>query len=469
MASPPKRPRDEHSLSPTNKRSKSSPEDKAARLAEKDAKRIEREEKKREKDQAKAKELAEKEEKKRIKEEAKARELLERSKELAEKEEKRRLKEEVRAKELAEKEKKDRMQLKMGNFFKKAEPPKPMPVLAKEQSSVFMPFSLKEHTRLGKFGKSSKPQDAVSFEEHLRSGADQSPPDIRATLQTAKRREWRKVCGEGRRRVTLRERLLEVSNVPIEERFKDISYKLIQFHSDVRPAYFGTMTTTPAARGLLTGRFPHAKTIELNYDYDSEADWIEGDDDDAGEELGDDDDMSVTSKDTYGGESDDFVDDDEDTGTKHNLGVKGTLIPSLLGIFSADDCAPVEQMRLQTLIDTKLPIDPLKDYWNPAPVLAEIIKNTTNTIKLHPSLPASAILVRKTTTTNSPQSASFPEKYLPAFKKAIQGSNLTKINLVEKLRLEFKQYKVSKKAIEDMLNEIAQRQGRGQHDVWTLK
>lgn len=420
MPPSPKRISDDQSVNLTTKRPKISAEDKALKLAEREAKRLEREQKKKAKDEA-------------------------------------------RARELAEKEKKDRAQLKMGNFFKKASPSKQPPVLGHEESTVFKPFHLKQHMQIAALAPRSSEDEAL-FDDELTSWTAEHPCNIRLSLRLDKRgrkhdRQTRHIKSQ-----TLRDRLLEVSNVPIEQRFQDINYKLIQFHSDVRPAYFGTVTTTPAARGLVTGRCPCVKTDDLNYDYDSEADWIEGEDDDAGEELGDDDDISVASKDSYSGESDDFLDDEDNPRPREDRGTSEYLMPSILGIFHALDCAPVQHMHLQKLVDTDLPIDPFENYWDPISTSCENSKDFTAE-----TAPLNAVPLKKTSITTPGIAAAFPDSLLPAFRKAIQGCNLTKINLVEKLRIEFKPHKVSKRAIEDKLSEVAQRQGKSQHDVWTLR
>jgi hypothetical protein len=56
-------------------------------------------------------------------------------------------------------------------------------------------------------------------------------------------------------------------------------WKLIQFTEDVRPPYFGTWTTKSK---LVNGKKPFGRAEELEYDYDSEAEWEE---DEIGEEL----------------------------------------------------------------------------------------------------------------------------------------------------------------------------------------
>jgi hypothetical protein len=60
-------------------------------------------------------------------------------------------------------------------------------------------------------------------------------------------------------------------------KIKALPIKLIQFHENVRPAYYGTWTK---ATHCITGRTPFAKDDMLDYEYDSEAEWEldEGDD-----------------------------------------------------------------------------------------------------------------------------------------------------------------------------------------------
>ncbi|CCG82611.1 Predicted protein [Taphrina deformans PYCC 5710] len=458
------------SISPVAKRPKIDPEQRAREKAAKEEERNKREAAKEKERAAKEEErLAreqereakrmEREEKRRIKEEAKATE--------------RQLKDEAKAQELAAAEKKERNQLKVNNFFKKAEA-KPLPVLAKEESSIFKPFYLKENTRLGT-KPSRQTQETHDFAQCISCGNDQTRT-IYDTLNLAcHRKRLRRECHVRTPKLTMRERLREVSSKPLDERLGDVKYRLLQFHTDVRPAYYGTMTAIPSTRGLAAGRRPDAKTKELNYDYDSEADWVEGDDEDIGEELGDDDDVSVASRDTYGDDDDDFLDDED--GRKpmeERRKQSGSLLPSILGIFNSVDCEPVAHMQLQKLIDTEFAIDPFENYWDPAPaesataILASSTKCLNSSVKKRTKEgPKGPVSVRKSST--NANTSGFPESLLPEFKKAITGSSLTKILLVEKLRVEFRAHKVNKKTIEDKLGEVAQRMGKGQHDVWALR
>ncbi|KAL7566628.1 hypothetical protein ACA910_003463 [Epithemia clementina (nom. ined.)] len=95
-------------------------------------------------------------------------------------------------------------------------------------------------------------------------------------------------------------------------------FKFLSFDTDVRPPYYGTWSKKSQ---WVTGRRPFGKDPQyLDYDYDSEAEWEEGDDE-LGEDLGDNDDMDV-EKDVDGMEydkdedgwlaADDEVDNDDD-------------------------------------------------------------------------------------------------------------------------------------------------------------
>ncbi|KNE66748.1 hypothetical protein AMAG_11245 [Allomyces macrogynus ATCC 38327] len=91
------------------------------------------------------------------------------------------------------------------------------------------------------------------------------------------------------------------------------TFKLLKFHEDRRPAYWGTWSKTSA---LITGRRPLARdTAVLDYEYDSEAEWDDEDvdgeeirsdeDDEDDEEIGaDDDDEAAWLVDDVGDASD---------------------------------------------------------------------------------------------------------------------------------------------------------------------
>lgn len=71
-------------------------------------------------------------------------------------------------------------------------------------------------------------------------------------------------------------------NSAMYKKIRSLKMKLIQFHEDVRPAYYGTWSKAYNDRNCVSGRRPFAKDTQvLNYDYDSEAEWdhdVDGDD-----------------------------------------------------------------------------------------------------------------------------------------------------------------------------------------------
>jgi chromatin assembly factor 1 subunit A len=100
-------------------------------------------------------------------------------------------------------------------------------------------------------------------------------------------------------------------------------YKFLRFHEDVRPPYFGTWSKRGS---IVTGKTPFRKeTTLLEYDYDSEAEWEEGDDE-IGEDLengeGDDDEEDKEEEEAAGDDedgwlaADDEIDDELDDETR---------------------------------------------------------------------------------------------------------------------------------------------------------
>jgi chromatin assembly factor 1 subunit A len=97
-------------------------------------------------------------------------------------------------------------------------------------------------------------------------------------------------------------------------------FKFLRFHEDIRPAYHGTWSKKSS---IVTGRTPFAKDTKfLNYDYDSEAEWEEGDDEvgedienDAGDDEEENEDEEVDDEDDGWLAADDEFGDDPDEET----------------------------------------------------------------------------------------------------------------------------------------------------------
>ncbi|KAF3919142.1 hypothetical protein ABW21_db0208211 [Orbilia brochopaga] len=186
---------------------------------------------------------------------------------------------------------------------------------------------------------------------------------------------------------------------------KKLPRKVLKYWEDIRPAYVGTYTRIPKTSGLRKGRNPFQKSLPgVDYDYDSEAEWVEGPDDD-GEDLlseEEDDSMDVGSPD----EMDDFLDDESEDAAKKRNNLSGPLIPATSGLMWEGECPNMEElepyrigvltsklyshllhcwMRVNTfrnLVGHDTPIDPFSaKYWQPG-------KKKTSNIFQPPSVPS---------------------------------------------------------------------------------
>jgi chromatin assembly factor 1 subunit A len=114
---------------------------------------------------------------------------------------------------------------------------------------------------------------------------------------------------------------------------RKIPMKFLQFREDVRPPYRGTYTSRPVSGMTKLARNPLRKDLpNTDYDYDSEAEWIEDEDaedlkseGDEDEEVDDDEDM------------DGFLDDENDeTANSRRLVLQGDLEPISTGLCWED-------------------------------------------------------------------------------------------------------------------------------------
>ncbi|KAF2455542.1 chromatin assembly factor 1 subunit A-domain-containing protein [Lineolata rhizophorae] len=269
------------------------------------------------------------------------------------------------------------------------------------------------------------------------------------------------------------------------ELLKTVPMKYIHFHEDVRPPYCGTYTrllSQKQVRMLATN--PCSRVLpDVDYDYDSEAEWVE-----TGDEVGHDIDMEDEEEEEDDGDEEmkDFLDDDEcfeDVRPTHHL-ITGELVPSCTGLCwegadgkvrSAETGAEVDfaEYKVASLL-RPIPktIDPYTtSYWpgsasrsasgSGAAATSAFISNSTRAPKAI-NLP-SALLQRR----GRPQSAAaaaaekkkrmVDDAILPAFKEAIAGSDMTKLALIEALKKMFPG--VPKDAISNTIGAVAARIG----------
>ncbi|KAK6509734.1 hypothetical protein TWF481_004464 [Arthrobotrys musiformis] len=145
-----------------------------------------------------------------------------------------------------------------------------------------------------------------------------------------------------------------------------LSRKILKYAEDVRPAYRGTYTKVPTTSGLRKGRNPFQKSLPgVDYDYDSEAEWVQEPDDDGEDIMSEDDEdpMETGSAD----EMDDFL-DDEDEVVKKKANIAGPLIPAASGLMWDGECPRSDELmhyKIGVLIEGgTTPINPFsKEYW----------------------------------------------------------------------------------------------------------
>ncbi|KAK0651692.1 chromatin assembly factor 1 subunit A-domain-containing protein [Cercophora newfieldiana] len=162
------------------------------------------------------------------------------------------------------------------------------------------------------------------------------------------------------------------------EALKAVPMKSLKFREDVRPPYIGTISGLPPGLNSLKSiaRRPTTKITTLNYDYDSEAEWQEEDGEDV-EDLDDDEEDADVDE-----EMEDFLDDSEDVGPAR-LVFSGGMEPESTGLCwesrkRLNSPAKLFKFRMEFILET-LPhhhsIDPFSSsYWEPEPIKAETAK-----------------------------------------------------------------------------------------------
>ncbi|OKP00979.1 Chromatin assembly factor 1 subunit rlf2 [Penicillium subrubescens] len=489
-------------------------EEKRIKAEEKKKRDEEREEEKRLKEEEKKKREAEREEKRKAKDEEKA------AKEAAKEEEKKRKEE--------EKLKKERAQLKLNSFFVKpslpskstgpapstfTSPKKPTPTTSElpltnspksnksDYERTFPEFFLQSHTQLAPSHRFERDPEALT---HVRQKLDAT---LNATQTTSHPDlpfrpseifhliPFHRRCG--RPRQSVKEILLRIQNssddslmeldskdqIKAAEDARDIlrqiPMKTLRFSEDVRPPYQGTFTRpVPELSARRLARNPwHRGLPEVNYDYDSEAEWeepeegedLDSEEDEEGSDDGDDD-------------MDGFLDDDDDAllGGKRRL-IVGDLEPVSSGLRWAADGVDddMKAYQAETISDgVKFPIDPFSTaYWEkpkpkpaePAPTQTRIAPANTNTLDVfRVTTPSGALAVApaKPPATGKAKRP-FPPEQLSEFRQAVEASDLSKIGTVEILKKKFP--KVPKDTLKATLDQYAVRVGQKESEkkwVW---
>ncbi|KAK9238257.1 chromatin assembly factor 1 subunit A-domain-containing protein [Lipomyces kononenkoae] len=431
-----------------------------------------------------------------------------------EKEEKRRAKEEEkRAKEEEKRKKedaikqKDKQQLRLGSFFNK-KPTLTVTSWASEMKEhddakksdyeeVFLPFHVRANTTLypeTAFDRDGPAHDAVcqSIERLIaqlvsaQSGADSivipeaasSPPNFteimglhpfklrtrgKAIPHTAK--DVVSLFNSAHSEIPTTNSISEKDSsweTRLRAALRSLPRKFLRFCEDIRPPYNGTFTKTRRIKR----NNPFFRDPCQNYDYDSEAEWVQED-----EEIGED--LEALSNDSEeDGESaaGDFIDDemndfvvaeDED---KPRRRILAPLLPVAKGVCWTDLNTGINAefdgtgLQIATIHPTiTLPIDPFKDYGQEAK--ASLLDARTSTNKT-PFQPSSTNNVAPAST--RPFTMRISENDLKDILVKIQGSDMTQLMLIETLKKEFKS--ISKENIRLTVKEVAKRVGDREAD-----
>ncbi|KNC97636.1 uncharacterized protein SPPG_07105 [Spizellomyces punctatus DAOM BR117] len=458
----------------------------AARLAEKDAKlklkeqrAAEKAAEKAERERKAAEKAAEKVEKERIAAEKKA----EKERKVAEKKaEKEKLEAEKQAAREAEEAAKAK-QLSIAGFFsrrKKDETKEELPVPVKSETQTFWehfpPFHKKErvfHAPYNRFWRELPPDIVDTLFKDEEVSLPCFPRIINGTAQQS----------EGKPTDAM-----DIDKDDTLSTLGKVKWKLLQFHENFRPAYWGTWSKKSTR---VTGRRPFAKDIDLlEYDYDSEAEWEE---EEPGEELRSDDEDEEDGSEVGDADEDEdnwlvphgYLSDDEGVEKdaedeveaikraqqivptskrakeRPKWGVLAALVPDIKGphlvnAYEVDDTThPLSQYRAQSLLDICVNIDPFE----------------SGAMKEDPQTVLDNGTVKDTTVRKTPGSkkAAFPEERISELIQMISGRTEGISKLVDEIKSRCPE--VSKAQIEAKIREVAvrEKQGNDQKPRWHIR
>ncbi|KAI0169641.1 hypothetical protein GGR52DRAFT_550844 [Hypoxylon sp. FL1284] len=400
----------------------------AEREQEREEKRQKKEAEAAERLQKKEAEAAERAKKKAAEEEAKAARATERAKKDAERakkkaedEEKKRKKEEEA---LAVKRKEEKQKNMLASFFKRApttpsekpvkqstEPTKPeqdspaAQVPTKTEKSAyeraFQPFFVKSGVTLARspfeMDEETRKAKTAILDEYIRGDRgnfNPKPfdpaktfeipfPQRRGIRHPSVRRVMEGIYGDQATSDSQTKKLVTSA----QDQLNSVPIKCLSFYEDVRPPYFGTMTAPMEPDKLRALSLnPAGKVLPLDYDYDSEAEWVEDDGEDLGDEEDDEEDHDGDE------EMDDFLDDSEDVQNVTRPTFLGEKEPISTGICFEDHtrlgpCATVYKYRLEFMLDTlehHSSIDPFSTAYWPSPAKKSGVPKVASTTATKP-------------------------------------------------------------------------------------
>ncbi|KAI0866053.1 chromatin assembly factor 1 subunit A-domain-containing protein [Xylaria cubensis] len=251
------------------------------------------------------------------------------------------------------------------------------------------------------------------------------PPSVKKIMETIHGDDYQNAFGiTNTRNESQTEKLYKNA----QDLLNNVPMKYLRFYEDVRPAYFGTMTTSMTYHKLRKiSRRPAGRILPLAYDYDSEAEWVEDD----GEDL---DDAEDEEEEIDGDEEmDDFVDDSEAMPTIIRPGFEADSLPVSTGLCFENrkrlgPSSTVYKYRLEFLLDTlehHSMIDPFSTQYWPTPVKKAAAVATTSSAQgtITSMLPPAAPRDAKGSTINTAPASDIkdgvPLDILEDFKRAL--------------------------------------------------
>lgn len=279
-----------------------------------------------------------------------------------------------------------------------------------------------------------------------------------------------------------------------------VRVKLLQFQTDRRPGWFGTWTRST---NLISARRPFGQDpMALDYNYDSDAEWEEGDEGENVEGVDDREDEESIPGSESDSEMDDWLEDDleeaddgdEDvvperdaqhsTNKSKKKKVKwlgrrfdSKLVPYISGphfetTLGVPAHEPFDAYRVVflngafLLTDASPGLDPLTFEPKPAAPVQDNAPPSQSKPVSQESTPGGA-----STPPSRTVKSSFPDTHLPELLARIEGSTRPKPVLLEELREHFAPHikGLSKVAIEARLNECAMRESKKLGARWVIR
>ncbi|KAG9244742.1 chromatin assembly factor 1 subunit A-domain-containing protein [Calycina marina] len=290
------------------------------------------------------------------------------------------------------------------------------------------------------------------------------------------------------------------------DQLKKVPMKYLKFQEDVRPPYRGTYTSRPVNGMAKLARNPLRRDLpDTNYDYDSEAEWVEEEGDEDIDSDGEDDEVDEDGDDMEG-----FLDDEGDVMNSKRMIIQGDMEPISTGLCWEDQNKRNTNLkmvayRMEVILDHELKsIDPFStEYWAPPPKIiskmeppripldaikssssamnananktvmpfftpaSELAKDHANQSIATQAAPASTASKQENPKTDKPPKKLLPLEDMEHFRNEVRGSDLSKVGMIEVLKKKFPLRTAAQ--IKGSLEMFASRVGKKEADKrWVL-